>query len=144
MSRFIDDQGLLKSPFYRVALRAIIRDGQQRVLVVENEDHTYELPGGGWEHDETFEENIRREFLEELGVEPAEIGDVFFVYRAQHTVLKHWMLRVVLHASIKSTDFKPTDMIAAKFVTKEEFLTLPWCDEDRPVLEHIDKIWGVE
>lgn len=142
MLNYLNNQGLLKSPFYRVALRAIVRDDQQRVLVVENKDHTYELPGGGWEHDESFAENVHREFLEELGVEPADIGDVFFVYRGQHTKWGYRMLRVVLHASVKSTDFKPSDdMIAAKFVTKEEFLHLAWCDEDREVLEHIDKLW---
>ncbi|HSW65658.1 MAG TPA: NUDIX hydrolase [Bacillota bacterium] len=130
------------SPFYRVALRGIIRDEQDRVLVVENKGHLFELPGGGWEHDETEEACLRRELSEELGVEIKYIGDIQFVYKAWSEERAFWMLRLNYAVTLKNHKFTPGDvMIAARFVTRDEFLQLAWCSEDKPLLELVDKIW---
>jgi 8-oxo-dGTP pyrophosphatase MutT (NUDIX family) len=63
----------IPSTFYRVSLKALVFDTNDRLLALQNDDGTWELPGGGWEHAETFEECIRRELREELGVEVAAI-----------------------------------------------------------------------
>ena len=49
----------LPSPFYRVAAKAIIFDDQQRMLMVFTDDGNPEVPGGGWEHDESFEDMLK-------------------------------------------------------------------------------------
>jgi 8-oxo-dGTP pyrophosphatase MutT (NUDIX family) len=64
----------LPSSYYRVTTRAIILDERMRVLVIEDDDGRYELPGGGWKEDESFEECVRREVKEELGVNPYHAG----------------------------------------------------------------------
>jgi 8-oxo-dGTP pyrophosphatase MutT (NUDIX family) len=141
--QYTDDQGFLVSPFYRVAVRAIVRDEQQRVLVLESKSHHYELPGGGWEHDESLETCLQREFSEECGVEVTNIGDVWFVYRGWGDGWKHWHLRVVVPASIKTMPFtfRDEDFIAARFVEKDEFLQLPWSEPDQKIVDHVDKLW---
>ena len=58
------------STFYRVSLKAVIRDEQGRVLVnKEGNSDTWNLPGGGWDHGETEHEALARELREELGYE---------------------------------------------------------------------------
>ena len=56
------------STFYRVSLKAVIRDEQGRVLVnKEGNSDTWNLPGGGWDHGETEHEALARELREEVG-----------------------------------------------------------------------------
>ncbi len=127
---------------YRVTAKAIVRDAQDRILVLENEDHEYELPGGGWEQGEGFRECLRREFLEELGVDALTDGKIWFMYRCYSPTWDNWALRLVVKATLKSHDFKVGDTIVmARFVDKPEFLALDWTDEDRGVLDHADTLW---
>ncbi len=133
----------LPSPFYRVSVRALAFDNQERILVVENEDHEYELPGGGWEHDEDFETAMRRELREEVGREVTDVGAIAFTYRG-FGEREYWMLRLVAPVSLADGGLTPGDgMIAARYITRDEFLALPWCDEDAPVVGYAGKIWSL-
>lgn len=74
--------------FVRSAVRAlIIRDG--RLLTIQMRrgrgEIFYILPGGGQTHGETMEQSLRRECLEEIGVEPI-VGPIAYVreYIGQH------------------------------------------------------------
>jgi ADP-ribose pyrophosphatase YjhB (NUDIX family) len=128
--------------FYRVAGKAIIRDAEGRVLVVADNSGTYELPGGGWEHDEDFETCLTRELKEELGAEVTEVGDVLFYYRGRG-VRGHVMLRIAAQVELASHEFTldEDEVTEARFVDREAFLTLNWCSEDREVTEHVGKLW---
>jgi len=139
----VDDNGFLQSPFYRVATRAIILNAQQRILVVQNHAGEYELPGGGWEHNESFEECVRREIQEEVDASVASIGPLLFVYRGEPSAHKYWMLRLVVVVVLQHDARRPgPDMQAVRYVDKATFMHLPWGDEDRELLEHMDKLWG--
>lgn len=138
-------QAGLESPFYRVASRLLVFDEQNRLLVVENEDHEYEIPGGGWEHGETFGECLRREALEELGVDVASFGDILFTYRAYYEKKARWNLRLFVPATLTSHRFQCSDdMIAAKFVSQEEFLQLSFDQAEGDPAELAALIWPVE
>lgn len=55
------------STFYRVSLKAVIRNEENAVLVVKEYDSTnWSLPGGGWDHGETEHEALARELQEEV------------------------------------------------------------------------------
>lgn len=131
------------SPFYRVATRAIILDDQQRILVMQNHDGDCELPGGGWEYDETFETCLAREIEEELGVELASSEpDILFLYRGLNDH-NNMSLRIAVRAKLKSHDFEPVDMMRAWFATREEFLALDFKPAgEEEIKQFTDKIWS--
>lgn len=54
---------------FRVSLKAVMLDEQNRVLVVKESGRTsWDLPGGGMEHGETVGEALARELHEEVGL----------------------------------------------------------------------------
>lgn len=135
----------LPSPFYRVTAKALIFDGDNRLLVGrgEEDDSGWELPGGGLEHDESTEECLKREIAEELGAEVAEVGQIAFVYRGRST--RGWMItRLTYPVKLKSSDFKFGDMKDAKYVTREELLNLDFAADEGTIKNYVDQIWPIE
>lgn len=58
----------IPSTYYRISLKAIIRNDKGEVLVnKENGRDSWSLPGGGWDHGETDIDCLRRELFEEVG-----------------------------------------------------------------------------
>src|SRR3954468_5451845 len=56
-------------PKHSVSVAGIVVDDQDRVLVIRRRDNGHwEPPGGVLELNETFEEGVRREILEETGI----------------------------------------------------------------------------
>lgn len=56
--------------FYRVSLKAVIRNSNGEVLVNRERGHdNWSLPGGGWDHGETVIDCLKRELNEEVGYE---------------------------------------------------------------------------
>lgn len=145
-SQYFDEKGL-KSPFYRVSLKAVVRDDAGNVLVTGEPDGKYELPGGGWDHDESVDAGMRREIQEELGVEVTRVGNTLFVYKGR-TERPHVMMRVAVEVELADHNFTfnqddPNETLTeARFVGREEFLQLNWSDAERGILEHVDKLWA--
>lgn len=60
--------GKYPDTFYRVSLKAFIRNKDGKILVCKEGSQEYwSLPGGGWDHGETEDDCLRRELHEELG-----------------------------------------------------------------------------
>ena len=58
------------SSFYRISLKAVIRNDKGEVLVNRERGRTnWSLPGGGWDHGETVVDCLKRELNEEVGYE---------------------------------------------------------------------------
>ncbi len=130
------------SPFARVTLKARVFDAERRLLVVQAPNGLWELPGGGWEHDEPLlNDSLTREFDEELGVTDITIGSPVFVYRAK-SIRPFYVLRIVYDVILHDTNFTfGKDSIAAKFVTKKELLQLPMAADEAPIKDCVDQIW---
>jgi ADP-ribose pyrophosphatase YjhB (NUDIX family) len=58
-------KGNYPNSFYRVSIKAIIRNKKGEVLLVKEEGGTWSLPGGGMDHGETAKEALAREMYEE-------------------------------------------------------------------------------
>lgn len=61
-------KGRYPNTFYRVSLKAIIRNKKGEVLVVKERGSNWSLPGGGMDHEEPFEAALAREIYEEAKI----------------------------------------------------------------------------
>jgi 8-oxo-dGTP diphosphatase len=57
--------GKYPTTFYRVSLKALIRNDKGEVLVVKENGSQWSLPGGGIDHEETIHDALKREMYEE-------------------------------------------------------------------------------
>ncbi len=92
--------------FYRVSLKAIIRDKEGRVFVnKERGSDSWNLPGGGWDHGETEHEALARELHEEIGYS----GTFSAQPRATATfwleAKQAWLLWIVYDVTTEQDDF---------------------------------------
>ncbi|GGF30659.1 NUDIX hydrolase [Echinicola rosea] len=60
--------------FYRISVKALIFDEQGRFLLIREDNGMWDLPGGGLDHEESAEQGIEREMLEEMGIKPSFIA----------------------------------------------------------------------
>lgn len=72
------DVGTRDTPLYRPAARALVLDPQDRVLLVAHAPdatrRVWTAPGGGLQPDETHEQAVVRELVEEIGIEVVAPG----------------------------------------------------------------------
>lgn len=61
-------QGAYPEAFYRVSLKAIIKNERGEVLCVKEDGSDWSLPGGGMDHGETPIEALTRELYEEVAI----------------------------------------------------------------------------
>lgn len=57
--------GKYPNTFYRVTIKAIIRNAAGEILVVRENDSKWNLPGGGIDHGESVHDALKRELYEE-------------------------------------------------------------------------------
>ncbi len=136
--------GPLPSTFYRVSVKALVFDGRDRVLAIQNRDGTWELPGGGWEHDETLEECLRREIREELNVEVTRIDSSRIhpcVGRATNGRYPWLKLALEVELAGEAVDLGG-EMQAARHVTLAEFRGLAMHRSDQCLQDNAELLWS--
>jgi 8-oxo-dGTP pyrophosphatase MutT (NUDIX family) len=131
----------IPSPYYRVSLKAIVLR-KQKLLVVQTDDGTWELPGGGWEHDESMQHCVRREIMEELGVGVRHINFSTMYPYSGLTKVDNYGLKLAIPVTLESQDFKLEAMMQAfQFVTPSELAQLDMHDDEAGIKTHIPRIW---
>jgi len=126
--------------FYRVTVKAIIRNEQGRVLAVKEGSNNWGLPGGGVDHGETLERALAREMYEEALITQAFsskiIGtDVLFVVDKE--VYLMWIVcelefksavRYGIGADARDVAFVDPKLYK-KSIHRSERLLYKWCVE---------------
>jgi A/G-specific adenine glycosylase len=132
-------EGRPVTPHYTVTAAVIYRGGL--VLIALRPPNgllggLWEFPGGKVEPDETLEEGLRREIIEELGV-PIQVGELIGVYQHAYTHFK-----ITLHAfRCQMNDHIPQALQASeiRWVTPQELGSFPMGKIDRKIAQHIYK-----
>jgi 8-oxo-dGTP diphosphatase len=110
---------------YRVAIRVLIVQNDKVLLVKENSDDWWALPGGGVDHGETVEATLMREIEEELGVPADEITSDFQIvyYNIGNVVNAVPRMNLFFKASVPEASLKKTDHVAEwRWFTKADLL----------------------
>lgn len=94
--------GPYPNTFYRVAVKALIRNGDGTILLVKENSDKWDLPGGGIDHGESPEDAIRRELHEELGItDGVRIGNVVTLQSFWVESKQAWLMWVVYEVSLE-------------------------------------------
>lgn len=109
--------------FYRISLKAVIRNESGHVLVNKEYDSTtWSLPGGGLEHSESIERALARELQEEVGY----TGEFSFTLRdtARFWIESRqaWLFWVVYDVTPTNYNFTPgADSTEIAFINPATF-----------------------
>lgn len=94
---------------WQVSIKGLVFDNERRLLLLQEEDGRWELPGGRMEHGETFAEALKRELKEETGVD-SEVLDSH-PYWAWTIKMENgrWVVRLGYRVKLLSLNFITTD-----------------------------------
>ena len=114
----------IRSKYYRVSLKALILDETRtKFLIVQERAGRWELPGGGWDWGETYDECIRRELQEEMGLTAASISKTpsYLIPGHMNDKREIWITNVLFEVAVENLNFTPSDeCVAIRFVSPEE------------------------
>ncbi|WP_209329045.1 NUDIX domain-containing protein [Lunatimonas salinarum] len=109
--------------FYRVSVKALVMEGENRFLLVREDNGFWELPGGGLDFGEDPEQGLRREVSEEMGLEIAFLAEhpSYFFTTINHKGI--YIANVVYLARFEHLMFTPTpECVEVAFFTPDEVL----------------------
>lgn len=110
---------------YRVAARVLIVRNGKVLLVKEDSEDWWAIPGGGIDHGETIKSSLIREVEEELAVPANRISSDFEIihYNIGNVVNGVPRMNLFFKASVPQELLRKTSHVAGlKWFTKDEFL----------------------
>lgn len=111
--------GLSEYPntFYRVSVKALIKNNEDKILVLKENQDTWSLPGGGLDHGENPIIGLKRELKEELNIEPTGIIVPHSIKTFYLESKRSWLMWVVFPVKLSVHDFILGDGVtSAKFI----------------------------
>ena len=128
----------IKSPYYRVSVKAKI-NFNGKILLVKEDGKRWDLPGGGIEHYETIDEALKRELTEEIGVSDFIITSGPKVFKMIDAAANRPLIFIVYELELESTtEFHPSDNVEIGLFDSEKIQ-----DTVSYSPEYIDYIKGV-
>lgn len=107
--------------FYRVSLKALIKNDKGEILVVKENQDTWSLPGGGLDHGEDPVLGLKRELEEELGITKISTIQPYKIKTFYLESKQAWLMWVVFEVEILSEEFIFGEGVTeAKFINVEE------------------------
>ncbi|AEL26746.1 NUDIX hydrolase [Cyclobacterium marinum] len=94
--------------FYRVSVKALICDKQNRFLLVKEDNGFWELPGGGLDFGESPRDGLKREIWEEMKLNVTSISaqpSHFFTIKNHNNI---FIANAMYEVQLESLNFQPT------------------------------------
>ncbi len=108
--------------FYRISVKALILDNENKFLLTLEDKGLWELPGGGLDFGEDPRNCIIREIKEEMGLDVIWVNDnpSYFTI-SEHRDGRWWVGNIIYEVKVKNLDFIPSEeCIEVRFFSKEE------------------------
>lgn len=119
----------MSTPKHIVAVSAYVTNADNEVLLVKTHwrSDTWELPGGQVEEGESLSEAVRREVLEETGINIKPIGVTGVYYNATNGIVSVVFYAYYLSGEIKlqPNEIKEADYIALNETNIDQYLVRP-------------------
>jgi len=116
---------------YRVSVKAIVKDQHGSVLLLQEADGQWDLPGGGLEHGENPSDAVAREVAEETGYTVSSVSDkpvAFWTVTRSGSSKITWFAFSAYDVSVTGTYAPDTDTndaaIAWQYVSQQEAMTM--------------------
>ena len=101
----------IKSPYYRVSVKAKI-NFNGKTLLVKEDGKKWDFPGGGIEHYETIDEALKRELTEEIGVGEFIITSGPKIFKMIDAAANRPLIFIVYELELDpATEFHPSDNV---------------------------------
>ena len=96
--------------FYRVSVKGIVIDDQNRILLARENDGTWDMLGGGLDHGENPIVCLKREIQEETGLMVTKVWpEPKYFITAHKTSNNIYVANVVYQIELANLDFTPSD-----------------------------------
>jgi 8-oxo-dGTP diphosphatase len=96
--------------YYRVSIKGIVVDDDGRILLSKEDSGTWEMLGGGLDHDEDPIDGLKREIFEETGLEVTYVSpQPKYFLTVQREGTDTYMANVIYEIKLKNLDFVASD-----------------------------------
>ncbi len=112
--------------FYRISIKALVKDEQGRILLARETSGKWDLLGGGLDHGEEPLVGLRRELQEEAGLTAVTIAPspTYFLTAVNEQKGSH-IANVLYEVTLENLDFVPSDECQElRFFTPEQIQPL--------------------
>lgn len=112
--------------FYRISAKALIwNETRDKFLLTQEDNGTWELPGGGIDWGESPQNSIIREIKEEMGLTVKSVNDVPIQFLTFQNAEGSWRSNIVYETAVNDLNFiQSEECVAIKFVSPEGVLQM--------------------
>lgn len=95
---------------FHVGIKGLVFNDQSQLMLIEEEDGRWDLPGGRIEQGEQILQALAREVQEEMGVEVTVLDQhPYWAWTEHMQKTNQWMVRLGYRVSLSSFDFITTE-----------------------------------
>ncbi|MCP4523550.1 MAG: NUDIX hydrolase [Candidatus Gracilibacteria bacterium] len=102
----------IENCWYRISVKALIYNKKGDFLLCKEKNGTWDLPGGGLDHNENPANCLKRELYEEMGLKIKSINNVPLYFITAHkpkSKTRPWISNICYKTELESLDFIASD-----------------------------------